>query len=53
MTMKDKYIRPELECIEIVPALLAASFSTDEEAEDDVVAGANKRDPRQWGDFWK
>ncbi len=51
--MKDKYIRPELECVETVPALLAASFSIEDEAEDDVVAGVRKRDPRQWGDLWE
>lgn len=51
--MKDKYIKPELECVETVPTLLAASFSTDNETEDDVVAGARKREPRQWGNLWE
>lgn len=51
--MKDKYIKPELECVETVPTLLAASFPTDDKVEDDVVAGVRKRDPHQWGDLWK
>ena len=50
--MKDVYIKPQSECVEVEPTLLAASFTVDNEAEDDVVAGARKRDPRQWGDFW-
>lgn len=51
--MKDKYIKPELECVEMVPTLLAASFSTDNEEEDNVVAGAHKRDHQQWGNLWE
>lgn len=52
-TMKNKYIKPELVCVEMLPTLLAASFSTDNEAEDNVVAGAHKRDPQRWGNLWE
>ena len=51
--MKDKYIRPRLKSIEILPTtLFAASFSTNNKEEDNVVAGANKRNPQQWDDIW-
>ena len=51
--MKDKYIRPGIKSIEILPTtLFAASFSTNNKEEDDVVAGANKRNPQQWEDLW-
>lgn len=51
--MKEVYIKPQSECIEVEPTVLAASFAMDNEAEDDVVAGVRKRDPRQWGDLWR
>ena len=51
--MKDKYIKPEVECVETEPTLFAASFPTEDETEDNVVAGVRKRDPRQWGDLWE
>lgn len=50
--MKDKYIKPVSESLEIEATLFAASFESNEESEDDVVAGARKRDPHQWGNLW-
>lgn len=50
--MKDVYIKPQSECIEVAPTLLAASFATDDEEKDNVVAGVRRRDPHQWGDLW-
>lgn len=50
--MKDVYIRPQSECVEVEPTLLAASFTVDNEAEDDVVAGVHKKRSHKWGDLW-
>ncbi len=51
--MKEVYIKPQSECIEVEPTVLAASFAMDDEAKDDVVAGAQKRDRQQWGNLWE